>query len=430
MVLLSIQSATRDPRIFPQPDEVIIDRSPNRHIAFGASEHRCLGSHLARAELRHGHRAVAPVIPEYGVDTDEPLLAHGGQIVAARAAARWPGRDPSMKPAPFEYHAAGNASTRRSALLAELGDDAKVLAGGQSLVPMLALRLARFDHLVDVGRIAELRGIERRERRRSTVGAGDASTSPSSTTPTSPRRCRCWRRRRRTSVTSRSATVARSAARSPTPTRRPSTRPWPSPSTPSSRRLGQRGRVGSPPPSSSPAFWTTVARARRAADGRPLPGLERAAAGSASPSSPAGTATSPSPARSPASQLDDDRRDRAQRARRCSASAPRRSGRVGAEAALVGHTGRRRRRRRGRRAGRRPTSTTSTDDLQVPAGYRTPGRPRRWSPTPGAVPAQALGRSTHDDVTDRRADASTARPARRSSSRARRSPTSSARTAG
>ena len=45
------------------------------------------------------------------------------------------------------------------ALLAELGDGAKVLAGGQSLVPMLSLRLAAFDHLVDVGRIGELAGV-------------------------------------------------------------------------------------------------------------------------------------------------------------------------------------------------------------------------------------------------------------------------------
>jgi carbon-monoxide dehydrogenase medium subunit len=48
------------------------------------------------------------------------------------------------------------------ALLAELGDEAKVLAGGQSLIPMLALRLAVFEHLVDIGRIDGLRGIERR----------------------------------------------------------------------------------------------------------------------------------------------------------------------------------------------------------------------------------------------------------------------------
>ena len=66
-----------------------------------------------------------------------------------------------MKPAPFEYHAPATAAEAVT-LLAELGDEAKVLAGGQSLVPMLALRLAVFEHLVDIGRVAELRGIERR----------------------------------------------------------------------------------------------------------------------------------------------------------------------------------------------------------------------------------------------------------------------------
>jgi aerobic carbon-monoxide dehydrogenase medium subunit len=66
-----------------------------------------------------------------------------------------------LKPAKFEYHA-----PERSAdvvdLLAQLGDDAKVLSGGQSLIPMLAMRLAVFEHLVDISRVDELRGIERR----------------------------------------------------------------------------------------------------------------------------------------------------------------------------------------------------------------------------------------------------------------------------
>ncbi|TMQ72070.1 MAG: xanthine dehydrogenase family protein subunit M [Candidatus Eisenbacteria bacterium] len=66
-----------------------------------------------------------------------------------------------MKPAPFEYHAPNTVADAAN-LLAELGDGAKVLSGGQSLVPMLALRLAVFEHLVDIGRIAELSGIERR----------------------------------------------------------------------------------------------------------------------------------------------------------------------------------------------------------------------------------------------------------------------------
>lgn len=67
-----------------------------------------------------------------------------------------------MKPAAFEYHAPATAEEAVS-LLAEHGDSAKVLAGGQSLVPMLALRLTTFEHLVDVSRIGELRGIELRD---------------------------------------------------------------------------------------------------------------------------------------------------------------------------------------------------------------------------------------------------------------------------
>jgi cytochrome P450 len=80
MVMLTYPSATRDPRQFPDPDKVVIDRFPNRHIAFGASEHRCLGSHLARAELQTAIREWHKLIPDYRLDSDEVPLAHGGQI--------------------------------------------------------------------------------------------------------------------------------------------------------------------------------------------------------------------------------------------------------------------------------------------------------------------------------------------------------------
>jgi carbon-monoxide dehydrogenase medium subunit len=65
-----------------------------------------------------------------------------------------------MKPAPFEYHAPETVD-EVLALLAEHGDEAKVLAGGQSLVPMLALRLTRFEHLIDLNRVPELAGFSR-----------------------------------------------------------------------------------------------------------------------------------------------------------------------------------------------------------------------------------------------------------------------------
>jgi cytochrome P450 len=89
MVLLTIQAATRDPRQFPDPEQVIIDRSPNRHIAFGASEHRCLGSHLARCELQLAIEEWVRLIPEFHVDSDEPLLAKGGQVALYELPLAW-----------------------------------------------------------------------------------------------------------------------------------------------------------------------------------------------------------------------------------------------------------------------------------------------------------------------------------------------------
>jgi carbon-monoxide dehydrogenase medium subunit len=60
-----------------------------------------------------------------------------------------------MIPAAFDYHAPGSLADAL-ALLDRYGDDAKVLAGGQSLLPMLKIRLAQVGHLVDIGRIPGL----------------------------------------------------------------------------------------------------------------------------------------------------------------------------------------------------------------------------------------------------------------------------------
>ncbi|MGV9799896.1 FAD binding domain-containing protein [Mycobacterium sp. NPDC003449] len=65
-----------------------------------------------------------------------------------------------MKASPFAYHRPGSV-TEAVAVLGEYGDDAKVLAGGQSLVPMLAMRLTHFENLVDISRVSELNDIER-----------------------------------------------------------------------------------------------------------------------------------------------------------------------------------------------------------------------------------------------------------------------------
>ena len=60
-----------------------------------------------------------------------------------------------MKAANFDYHAPSSLE-EALALLATL-DNPRVLAGGQSLMPMLNLRLGGFDHLIDLGRIVSLR---------------------------------------------------------------------------------------------------------------------------------------------------------------------------------------------------------------------------------------------------------------------------------
>jgi len=67
-LLLVWGAANRDPVEFPEPDRFVPDRTPNRHVAFGAGIHRCLGAHLARLELRVIIGEVLRRIPDYRVD--------------------------------------------------------------------------------------------------------------------------------------------------------------------------------------------------------------------------------------------------------------------------------------------------------------------------------------------------------------------------
>jgi carbon-monoxide dehydrogenase medium subunit len=61
-------------------------------------------------------------------------------------------------PGPFAYHRPKSV-TEAVAMLAELGDEARPLAGGHSLIPMMKLRLATPEHLIDLGGIGDLKGI-------------------------------------------------------------------------------------------------------------------------------------------------------------------------------------------------------------------------------------------------------------------------------
>src|SRR5260370_5848324 len=60
-----------------------------------------------------------------------------------------------MKPAPFDYFAPTSVDEVRD-LLAQYGDDAKILAGGQSLVPVMALPLAQPSVVIDINHVREL----------------------------------------------------------------------------------------------------------------------------------------------------------------------------------------------------------------------------------------------------------------------------------
>jgi carbon-monoxide dehydrogenase medium subunit len=67
-----------------------------------------------------------------------------------------------MKAAPFAYHRPDTVA-EAAQMLGEFGDEAKILAGGQSLVPMLAMRLTYFENLIDISRVDELKNIELRD---------------------------------------------------------------------------------------------------------------------------------------------------------------------------------------------------------------------------------------------------------------------------
>ncbi|MDB5576293.1 MAG: cytochrome [Bradyrhizobium sp.] len=69
-ILLAYASANRDPEIFEDPEQVILDRTPNRHIAFGAGMHRCLGSFLARMMFQTIVGEVLTRLPDYKIDED------------------------------------------------------------------------------------------------------------------------------------------------------------------------------------------------------------------------------------------------------------------------------------------------------------------------------------------------------------------------
>jgi cytochrome P450 len=86
-VLLLWGSANRDAREFDNPDRVQLDRTPNRHLAFGVGVHRCLGAHLARLELKVTLERILLRLPEFRITAGQwPERVNG----AVRATHRLP----------------------------------------------------------------------------------------------------------------------------------------------------------------------------------------------------------------------------------------------------------------------------------------------------------------------------------------------------
>ena len=83
-VLLSFPAANRDPELFEEADQVIIDRDVNRHSAFGLGIHRCLGSHLARMEVRVALETWLARFPDFSLADPDAVTWSPGQVRGPR----------------------------------------------------------------------------------------------------------------------------------------------------------------------------------------------------------------------------------------------------------------------------------------------------------------------------------------------------------
>jgi hypothetical protein len=84
-VLLGFPAANRDPEVFEDADKFVIDRSINRHAAFGLGIHRCVGSNLARMELRVAIEEFIARYPRFELSDPGAVTWAPGQVRGPRA---------------------------------------------------------------------------------------------------------------------------------------------------------------------------------------------------------------------------------------------------------------------------------------------------------------------------------------------------------
>jgi cytochrome P450 len=75
MLILAVESAGRDPAVFPDPDRFDVKRDPSENVSFGHGLHYCLGAHLARQELAAMLEVMLELIPP-GARIREDLLEY------------------------------------------------------------------------------------------------------------------------------------------------------------------------------------------------------------------------------------------------------------------------------------------------------------------------------------------------------------------
>jgi cytochrome P450 len=97
MILCSGGAANHDPAIFPEPEAFRLDRGTNRHATFGRGHHFCLGSHLAREELRLSLDLLLGRLAGLRLADDHPIRPAGTVVRGIRSL---PVRFDAVLPAP------------------------------------------------------------------------------------------------------------------------------------------------------------------------------------------------------------------------------------------------------------------------------------------------------------------------------------------
>jgi cytochrome P450 len=83
-ILMAFPAGNRDPDMFEEADQVLIDRKKNRHFAFGSGIHRCLGSNLARMELQVAVQTFLEKVPTFELADADAVTWTGGQVRGPR----------------------------------------------------------------------------------------------------------------------------------------------------------------------------------------------------------------------------------------------------------------------------------------------------------------------------------------------------------